>query len=189
MSNLCTVGTCLAGSYKSGNTCPVCSGSSYSGDGATSCTSCLSNYSITGTARTDHDSSADCKISCSGGSYLKTANDTSCTNVGTGYWAASSTIAQGSAGTRTQCSTGLTTIGYGPGADEQCDCGRKFHAGDGYLYLRSCKKGSKALNVKIGSTTYYGNMSTSSKNMSDGVNKKLKVKDGSTTYWVHDDSI
>ena len=153
------------------------------------CSGCLSNYHTSGTARTDHDNANDCKIGCGGGSYLKTANDTACTNVGAGYWAASSTIAQGSAGSRTQCSSGLTTIGYGAGADESGDCGRIFHAGEGKLYLRSAKKGSKALNVKIGNTTFYGNMSTTEKNMSDGVSKKLKVKDGSTTYWVHDDSV
>ncbi|MBP5707585.1 MAG: hypothetical protein J6W79_01150, partial [Alphaproteobacteria bacterium] len=189
MSNLCSVGTCLAGSYKSSNTCPICATDKYSADGATSCTSCLTNYHITGTARTDHDASSDCKISCSGGYYLKTANDTSCTAVGAGKYAAASSIAHGSTGSATSCSTGLTTIGYGPGADEAGDCGRILHTGDGKLYLRSTKKTTKTFNVKVGDTTFYGNMSTTEKNMSDGVSKKLKVKDNGTTYWVHDDSV
>ena len=189
MSNLCVVATCQAGSYKSNNACPICDTDKYSSAGASSCTPCLTNYHITGTARTDHDSSTDCKIACSGGSYIKTANDTSCTNVGAGNWAAASTIAQGSKGSVTACSSGLTTIGYGAGADEAGDCGRKFHAGEGMLYLRSTKKTNPSLNVKVGGTVFYGNMEETEKNMSDGVSKKLKVKDGGTVYYVHDDSV
>lgn len=110
-------------------------------------------------------------------------------NVGAGNWCAGGTVAQTATLARTACATGLTTIGYGTGADEAGDCGHKFHAGDGVLYLRSVKKTTPSLNVKIGGTTFYGNMSTSVKNMSDGVSKKLKVKNGNTTYHVYDDSV
>ena len=189
MTNLCTVDKCVAGAYKSGNTCPVCATDKWSSEGASSCTSCLSNYHTSGNAVSNHDNKNDCKIACSGGYYLKTANDTTCTAVGVGNYAASSSIAQGSVGSFSTCSTGLTTIGYGTGADESGDCGHKLHAGDGVLYLRSVKKGTPALNVKVGGTTFYGIMSTTQKNMSDGVTKKLKVKNSGTTYWVHDDSV
>jgi hypothetical protein len=193
MSNLCTVSTCVAGAYKSGNTCPICAADKYSGDGATSCTSCLSNYHTSGSALTNHDNANDCKISCGGGYYLKTANDTSCTAVGAGNWAAASSIAQGSKGSVTACSTGLTTIGFGTGANEAGDCGRILHAGDGKLYLRSEKKGSPALNVKMKvngtDKVLYGIMSTTEKNMSSGVTRKMKIKNNGTTYWVHDDSV
>ena len=143
--------------------------------------SCLANYSISGTAATNHDAAADCKISCSGGTYIAAANNTSCSNVGAGYWAAASTVSQGSAGARNQCASGLTTIGYGAGADEAGDCGRILNVGTDKVYLRSTKKTTPSLNIKIGDQTYYGNMSTATKG-------KLRVKNGTTTYSVHDDS-
>ncbi len=143
--------------------------------------SCLANYSISGTAATNHDAASDCRISCSGGTYIAAANNTSCSNVGAGYWAAASTVSQGSAGARNQCASGLTTIGYGAGADEAGDCGRILNVGTDKVYLRSTKKTTPSLNIKIGDQTYYGNMSTATKG-------KLRVKNGTTTYSVHDDS-
>ena len=89
----------------------------------------------------------------------------------------------------TACATGLTTIGYGAGADEEGDCGHIFHTGEGILYLRSVKKTTPSLNVKIDGTVFYGNMSKTEKNMSDGVSKKLKVKNTDGTYHVFDDSV
>jgi len=97
----------------------------------------------------------------------------------------SQTVADTNRGT---CPTGLTTIGYGAGADESGDCGRILHVGANHLYLRSDKKTTPSLNVKIGDTVFYGNMATSNVNMSDGVSNSLKMKYGSTTYSVHDDS-
>ena len=100
-----------------------------------------------------------------------------CVGVGVGYYSAANIL------TRNQCPTGLTTIGYGAGADEVTDCGRILHFGDDKLYLRSGKKTTPSLNVKIGDTTYYGNMTA-------GTGKgKLRLKSGSTTYSVHDDSM
>ena len=100
-----------------------------------------------------------------------------CVGVGAGYYSAANIL------TRNQCPTGLTTIGYGAGADEVTDCGRILHFGDDKLYLRSGKKTTPSLNVKIGDTTYYGNMTA-------GTGKgKLRLKSGTTTYSVHDDSM
>ena len=100
-----------------------------------------------------------------------------CVGVGAGYYSAANIL------TRNQCPTGLTTIGYGAGADEVTDCGRILHFGNDKLYLRSGKKTTPSLNVKIGDTTYYGNMTA-------GTGKgKLRLKSGSTTYSVHDDSM
>ena len=96
--------------------------------------------------------------------------------MGAGYWSAANAL------TRTQCASGLTTIGYGAGADEAADCGRIQHLGDSKLYLRSTKKTTPSLNVKIGDSTFYGNMSTATKG-------KLRVKKDCTTYSVHDDSM
>ena len=129
-------------------------------------------------------------LKCNAGYYASTLsngyvwNDTragllsnTCVGVGAGYYSAANIL------TRNQCPTGLTTIGYGAGADEVGDCGRVMHMGEDKLYLRSTKKTTPSLNVKVGDTTYYGNMTS-------GTTKgKLRVKSGTTTYSVHDDSM
>lgn len=100
-----------------------------------------------------------------------------CRDVEKGYYSPAGDVL------RTQCPVGLTTIGYGAGADEAGDCGRVMHMGEDKLYLRSTKKTTPSLNVKVGDTTYYGNMTS-------GTTKgKLRVKSGTTTYSVHDDSM
>ncbi len=182
---------CAAGSFSAAGAseCTVCPADTYSAAGATACTSCATNYHITGNTFANHDSATDCTITCNGGYYLRNANDTTCTAVGAGKYAPASTIAWGATGTFSTCPSGLTTIGYGPGADESGDCGHKFHAGDGVLYLRSTKKTDLALNVRVGDAIFYGNMSTSEKNMSDGTTRKLKIKHGDTVYHVYDDSV
>lgn len=144
--------------------------------------SCLTNYTITGTAATNHDAASDCKIYCSGGAYIAAANDTSCEDVGAGYWAAASTVSQGSAGVRNACDAGLTTIGSGAGADEAGDCGRVLNVNGEKIYLRSDKKTTPSLNVSISGKTFYGNMGTSTVG-------SLKIKSSGTTYSVYDDSM
>ena len=143
---------------------------------------CLTNYTISGTAASNHDAASDCKISCGGGSYIAAANNTSCSAVGAGYWAAASTVSQGSAGVRNQCDEGLTTIGSGAGADEVGDCGRVLNVNGEKIYLRSTKKTTPSLNVSISGTTFYGNMGASSIG-------SLKLKSDGTTYSVYDDSM
>ena len=130
-------------------------------------------------------------LKCNAGYYASTLSDgyymwnntragllgDTCVGVGAGYYSAANIL------TRNQCPTGLTTIGYGAGADEVTDCGRILHFGNDKLYLRSGKKTTPSLNVKIGDTTYYGNMTA-------GTGKgKLRLKSGTTTYSVHDDSM
>ncbi|MBO5833437.1 MAG: hypothetical protein J6R22_00560, partial [Alphaproteobacteria bacterium] len=150
---------------------------------------CNSGYATANTTtQTDHDAETDCYISCDGGSYIAKANDASCTNVGAGYWAATAKVSQTKAGIRTKCASGLTTIGYGAGADEAGDCGRVMNVGGKKLYLRSDKKTDLALNVLLDGAVYYGNMSTADKYMSDGVDKKLKLNVNGKTYSVYDDS-
>ena len=145
-------------------TCVVCGADKYqtsNNSTATSCTPCLTNYHTYGNTAADHDAASDCQISCDGGSYLAKANDTTCTNVGAGYWAANSMVNYGSAGSRTPCKNGWTTIGYGFGANEEDDCGRIFNYGNQKIYLRSAKRGDAsqpALHVKIGDVIFYGTM-------------------------------
>ena len=143
---------------------------------------CLTNYTISGTAAANHDTASDCKISCGGGSYIATANNTTCSDVGAGYWAAASTVSQGSAGVRNACDDGLTTIGSGAGADEVGDCGRVLNVNGEKIYLRSERKTTPSLNVSINGTTFYGNMGA-------GGIGALKLNSGGTTYSVYDDSM
>ena len=143
---------------------------------------CLTNYTISGTAAANHDTASDCKISCGGGSYIATANNTTCSDVGAGYWAAASTVSQGSAGVRNACDDGLTTIGSGAGADEVGDCGRVLNVNGEKIYLRSERKTTPSLNVSINGTTFYGNIGAS------GIGA-LKLNSGGTTYSVYDDSM
>ena len=114
--------------------------------------------------------------------FMGSANATSATNCGAGKYKASHQVVYGSTSSCDSCPTGLTTIGYGAGADEAGDCGHILHVGSDKLYLRSTKKTTPALNVKVDDTTFYGNMSTATKG-------KLRVNKDGTTYSVHDDSM
>ena len=186
----CPLATYQAGSeraihYGEISECDTCPDNTYADEtGLAQCKNCLENYTTYG----EKNSSSACRISCPAGAYLATANATECTNVGAGYWAAQSYVTQGNVGVRNKCASGLTTIGFGAGADEASDCGRVLNVGDVKLYLRSAKKTDLALNVNIGGTTYYGNMSTEDKFMSDGIEKSLKLNVDGTIYSVYDDS-
>ena len=136
-------------------------------------------YGIIGNTTTDHDAASDCTITCGPGQYVATAGS-ACVNVEAGYYATGGTVAQGSTSDRSQCTSPLTTIGYGTGANEAGDCGRKFHAGDNVIYLRSEKRGDTALNVKIGNQKFFGALSTT-------YSSPIKVKNGSTEYSVVND--
>ena len=116
---------------------------------------------------------------CSGGYYR---NNGSCVPVGAGYWSAYNSD------TRTQCPAGTTTIGYGVGADQATDCGYELHVGANTIYLRQDRQTTRTLNVQIGNTIYYANMSTENIKMSDNVDNFLKVNVGGTVYSVYDDS-
>lgn len=162
----------------------VCATNTYSSAKASACTACATaqGYTNSGTTAAAHAELASCKATCSGGQYVATAG-AGCVNVGTGYYGPGGTVGQNATLARNQCPVGLTTIGYGAGADEAGDCGRVMHMGENKLYLRSTKKTTPSLNVKVGDTTYYGNMTS-------GTTKgKLRVKSGTTTYSVHDDSM
>ena len=105
-----------------------------------------------------------------------------CFDVGEGYWSDSAVVNYGATSARNACPDGLTTIGYGAGADEAGDCGYVLNVGGDKLYLRSDKKTSPALCFKIGSKVLYANVGT---NMLGG----LRISDGETVYSVYDDVI
>ncbi|MBO4626048.1 MAG: InlB B-repeat-containing protein [Alphaproteobacteria bacterium] len=152
--------------------------------GQSSCKTCPATHPSGNWAITSINS---CYRSCMGGSYMANKTDTTCTDVGTGYWAAKQNVYYNNAGTRTACPAGTTTTGSGYGADEAGDCGRILHTDDTTVRLRSVKKTDPAFNVKIGETTYYGNMSTTEHMTTADSTKALKVKNGNTTYYVYDD--
>ena len=162
--------------------CVECSAGTYSpGGDVHSCSACPSGYDDN--PETGLTSPDMCQISCPGGYYLAAANDATCSEVSPGYWAAAKVVNYGGTSTRTECASGLTTIGYGAGADEAADCGRVLHFGNDTLYLRSAKKTDHALHVGINGDVFYGNMGT---DLSKG---SLRIKLGDTTYSVYDDSM
>lgn len=105
-----------------------------------------------------------------------------CTPVGAGFWAAASVTNYGNDGGRNACPAGLTTNGYGPGADEAGDCGPVLHLGDDYkLYLRSDRKTTPSLYVQRGAQIFYGNA------IPGNMPRHLHIKHNDTTYSIFDD--
>lgn len=79
---------------------------------------------------------------------------------------------------------------YAPaGMHELASCGRILHIGNNVVYLRSAKKTTPSMNVKIGSDTFYGNMTIGDVIMNSGTENKLKVQYDGTTYSVYDDTV
>ena len=128
-------------------------------------------------------------LTCNSGYYNKAFNDypdamydtryktitdllaNACIPVEAGYWSENESL------TRTACTSGLTTLGYGTGANDAGDCGRILHAGENKIYLRSEKRTEPSLNIRVDDVTYYGNMSTT-------VSGPLKVNYNGTIYSV-----
>ncbi|MEE1030155.1 MAG: hypothetical protein UIC65_03970, partial [Alphaproteobacteria bacterium] len=124
--------------------------------------------------------------------------DTYCMPVGTGYWSPElphtdfdNLTEEEIAATwgRSACPTGLTTIGYGAGADEAGDCGRVLHVDGKKLYLRSTEKTDVSLHVKVDGVTFFGNMVVGDRKISAGADKTLKIKHNGQIYSVYDDSV
>ena len=189
--NSATQSECVGGTYKAAHTvyygstssCAVCGTNQYSDDGAASCTACKTSagYGNSGATAASHAGQASCKVTCGGGEYVPTAGG-GCVNVGVGYWGAGGTVSETSTLARSQCESGLTTIGSGAGADEAGDCGRVLNVNGEKIYLRSTKKTTPSLNVSINGDVFYGNMGASSIGA-------LKLKSNGTTYSVYDDSM
>lgn len=177
---------CAAGTYKYATdaaqaACKSCTDGTYSESGARQCTNCPRGYSTSG----DYAGIASCKITCSPGQYISGSGG-ACLDVGTDYYGAGGTASYGQILARNKCETGLTTIGYGAGADEIGDCGRKLHIKDKTIYLRSVKKTYPSLHVEIDGREYYGNLSETI----NGLLKLSRMEEGvEKTYSVVDDSM
>ena len=108
-----------------------------------------------------------------------------CVNVGVWYYSSASTVNYGSTGTRTACPTGLSTVGYGHGADSANDCARTLHVGDKVLYGRRDKVTEPSLNIKIeNEDTYYVSLSPTNHTLS-----RLHVSFNGNEYTAYDDSL
>ncbi len=157
---------CPAGQYAAGN----------------SCLNCPENYTARAPDNTAPQSINECQIKCDGGTYLATANSTECVNVGAGFWNAVNYTNYGSVGVRNQCPVGLTTIGFGAGADDASDCGKILHIGDYKLYLRSVKLTSPSLVIQYGGRVLYADM----KREKHG---KLRTEYNGSAYWIYNTDI
>jgi len=75
------------------------------------------------------------------------------------------------------------------GMYELASCGHILHIGNDYLYVRSAKKTTPSLNVKINNEVFFGNMTTLDVPMNINTERRLKIKEGETTYSVYDDTV
>ncbi len=147
------------------------------------CVACPTGYDANTTA--GKVSAEQCQINCGPGTHIATANDTTCTNVGAGFWAAGGLVSYGSTSAKTACTDGLTTIGYGHGADEAGDCGYAMNIGGFTIYARSMRKTRPSLNIKT-STNDVFYVSTSATNHSLS---SLHFRDEENEYTAYDDSL
>ena len=160
----------------------TCTGATYLDNGA--CTACPTGYNAnTVSGKT---SASECQLVCPVGTYMATANATTCTDAGAGYWATGGVVNYGSTSSRTACASGLTTVGYGHGANEVGDCGRKLHIGNYVLYSKTTKPSEPAINIQPvgGNTVFYVGASDSDQTLTP-----LHVTQGNTQYTMYDDSI
>ena len=167
---ICTPITCENATYLNNNECVPCP-PGYNAD-----------------VETGKTSISECKIHCDGGSYIANANDATCTNAGVGYWISENTVNYGYTNSPSQCPNGLTTIGYGAGADEANDCGHVLRIGNNVIYLRKNKKTPHTLNLRINDEIFYANMSLQTMNMHDNNPLHLKTKIDGSIYYIYDDS-
>lgn len=82
---------------------------------------------------------------------------------------------------------------YAPaGMWELAQCGRKFHVGDAFLYLRTDKATAQALHFDFdgdGTADMFANMTTADVPMNKDTERKLKIRIGDTVYSVYDDTV
>ena len=177
--------TCNSGTYNDTIGISVCATNTYSDALAGSCTACATanGYGNSGSTSASHAGVGSCKTTCGAGQYVATAGG-ACTNVGNTYWGAGGVVSQNQTLARNACPAGTKTYGSGNGADEAGDCGRILHVGDYSIYLRSDKKTTPSLNVKIGDDVYYGNMYQTG----NGKTGHLHMQYSGKTYIVCDET-
>lgn len=146
---------------------------------------CLPGYMVV-----TNNSVYECQISCLGGYYLANANEPQCTPVGAGYWAPASSVKQGNKGVRYKCPDGLTTSGYGGGADDENDCGRVIYVGGENLYLRRVRYSTPAMVVFDGKNKYYAGATKLNVSLNENSIHKLNALDeNNVKYSIYDASM
>lgn len=170
---------CAAGTYKAsaGNmACTACAIGTYATGGAASCMACT-NTKPANSVYTSNAGTNACLWSCDAGYY--STDNTSCIAVGAGFYSA---VGEN---TRTACPTGLTTVGYGHGADEADDCGHELHFGDYFIYSKTTKPTVPAINLMMNENEmYYIGLSPTNHNLS-----KLHIKYNGQEYTAYDDGL
>ncbi len=131
---MCNAGTYAAGGASeckpcsAGYYCPedamaqqkVCPENTYTeSTRAKACTDCETGYTTSGTTYENHNEKADCKITCSAGTYVKDV-DGACTAVGIGYYMPEHTVDSGKTDTRGECVDGGTTLTTTSGSSASC---------------------------------------------------------------------
>lgn len=180
---------CGDGYFRDGNLCTICPSNLECKDGkiicpagkyasGNSCQDCPGQYVYRTPDNTAPQSVNECQIKCDGGSYVAAAGDLSCSNVGAGFWGTESILYYGAAGQRHSCPAGLTTIGYGPGADSAGDCGRVLHVGNYSIWLHTDKRTTPSLNLKLDNHILYGDMSP-------GLMGSIRIQYDGTEYSLH----
>lgn len=163
--------------------CVSCTGATYQDTNTHTCVSCPNGYDYN--TQAGKNDVSQCQISCGPGTYLSVAETVTCTDVGPGYWAASDAVNYGSVGARNACPAGLTTVGYGHGADEIYDCGRVLNIGDKILYTRQNKLTTPSLNVMFDNgDLFYISASPTNHNIS-----RLHASWPENQYTLYDDSL
>lgn len=159
----------------------ACTGATYMNLGV--CVPCPPGYE--GNVTEGKNAAGDCQLFCPEGTYMDTINGTTCTDAGVGFWATGGAVNYGSTSSRTACAAGLTTVGYGHGADELADCGRKLHIGDYILYSKTAKPTTPALNIQPdNSRVYYVGVSDTNHTLTP-----VHITHGELQYTAFDDSI
>ncbi len=108
-----------------------------------------------------------------------------CIDVGEGHYAPSSLFNYGDTGGRYECAVGLTTPGYGHGADSVDDCGRLLHLGDQIIYMRQNKITTPSINIEMSDLSrFYIPLSNENHNIS-----KLHIWYNGAKYTAYDDGL
>ena len=145
--------TVSSGWYKVDNTKQAqCTGATYCTGGVQK--SCPSGYTANTTA--GKTAASSCQISCSGGTYVATA-EAACTSVGTGYYRAAHTVNYGSTSTRTQC-----PANYRSGAAASSESGCKTSCSGG-TYVATAEAACTSVGTgyyRAAHTVNYGSTST-----------------------------
>ncbi|MDR2413049.1 MAG: InlB B-repeat-containing protein [Rickettsiales bacterium] len=129
------------------------------------------------------ESENECYTNIPGGSYLYPSGASTLSYCTRGTYKRAHSVYYGDTSECDACPAGTTSPLR---ADEDGDCGRVLHYGDNSLILRSSKKTNPSLSVKVGQTTYYGNMITNKYNDAY-CPSDLIINLNETNYYVNDE--